>query len=101
EAPAEIEALYARRPDAESRPDLSKTGMHRIESDAFRPRIGVLPALIAALALAMAVPSSVTVPATAPPAPAAEAAAPPSAEVKTFDPAARRRLQLSFSGECW
>jgi|KBSSwiStaDraftv2_1062776.scaffolds.fasta_scaffold30194_2 cytoskeleton protein RodZ len=122
EAPTEIEALYARRPDAESRPDLSKTGMHRIESDAFRPRIGVLPALIAALALAIAgaawwamwskphpqpapvataVPSSVTVPATAPPAPAAEAAAPPSAEVKTFDPAARRRLQLSFSGECW
>ena len=54
ESPADIEALYALRPDAESRPDLSKIGMHRIEPEAFRPSLGVRPALITALALAIA-----------------------------------------------
>jgi cytoskeleton protein RodZ len=124
ESPAEIEALYARRPDAEARPDLSKTGMQRIEPAAFRPRLGVWPALIAALALAMAgaawwaMYSKPHLPATASsalPAPSASAltpAAPGTAssdaganagptDVKPEAVAGRRTLQLSFTGECW
>src|SRR3954469_4047108 len=53
EPAGEIEALYARRADAEEQPGLSKTAMHRIEPATFRPRLGVLPVLIAALALAI------------------------------------------------
>jgi cytoskeleton protein RodZ len=51
ESPAEIEALYARLPDSEYQPDLSKTGMHRIAPATYRPRIRTWPALLAALAL--------------------------------------------------
>jgi len=51
EPAAEIEALYARHPHAESQPDLSKTGMHRIEPPKFQPRIRPVPALMATLAL--------------------------------------------------
>jgi cytoskeleton protein RodZ len=51
ESPAEIEALYARLPDAEYQPDLSKTGMHRIAPATYRPKIRPWPALVAALAL--------------------------------------------------
>ena len=51
ESPAEIEALYARHPDAEFQPDLSKTGMHRIAPASYRPKIRPWPALVAALAL--------------------------------------------------
>lgn len=51
ESPAEIEALYAQRPDAVLRPDLSRTGMHRIEADTQGPKLGLVPAVIAALVL--------------------------------------------------
>jgi len=51
EPPAEIEALYARLPDAEFQPDLSKTGMHRIAPASYRPKIRPWPAAVAALAL--------------------------------------------------
>jgi len=51
ESPADIEALYAQRPDAVLRPDLSRTGMHRIESAAHGPKLGLVPAIIAALVL--------------------------------------------------
>ena len=51
ESPAEIEALYAQRPDAVLRPDLSRTGMHRIEPDAHDRKLGLVPAVIAALVL--------------------------------------------------
>jgi len=54
ESPAEIEALYAQRPDAVLRPDLSRTGMHRIESAAHGPKLGLVPAIIAALILGIA-----------------------------------------------
>jgi cytoskeleton protein RodZ len=123
ESPAEIEALYARRPEAEARPDLSKTGMHRIEPAAFRPSLGVLPALIAALALAIAgaawwamyskpqrQPAPVTpVPARTAPLPATDSAAlvPAAgdqlapAEQKPVVAGARHQLQLSFTGDCW
>ena len=131
ESPAEIEALYARRPDAEARPDLSKTGMHRIEPAAFRQRLGVLPALTAALALGIAgaawwamwvrsplqtagsgagaqvvqtdaadggaganVGAEVATPATGTAAAAVSGAQPPGL-------LGRRRLQLTFNGECW
>ena len=43
ESPAEIEALYAQRPDAELRPDLSRTGMQRIEPDAHGRKLGLVP----------------------------------------------------------
>ncbi len=126
ESPADIEALYAQRPDAESRPDLSKIGMHRIEPEAFRPSLGVRPALIAALALAIAgaawwamyskahvvAPASVGSPTAAPPlavtgalnlptgnAGASEQLA--AADTKPEASAARRKLQLTFTGECW
>ncbi|HVN98745.1 MAG TPA: RodZ domain-containing protein [Steroidobacteraceae bacterium] len=54
ESPAEIEALYAQRPDAELRPDLSRTGMHRIEADAHGRKLGLVPAVVAALVLGVA-----------------------------------------------
>ncbi|MBS0388255.1 MAG: DUF4115 domain-containing protein, partial [Proteobacteria bacterium] len=54
ESPAEIEALYAQRPDAVLRPDLSRTGMHRIESAAHGPKLGLVPAAVAALILGVA-----------------------------------------------
>jgi cytoskeleton protein RodZ len=125
ESPTEIEALYARRPDAELQPDLSKTSMQRIEPAAYRPRLGVLPALIAALVLAIAGaawwviylhPQPRSAPPVALPAapapvtpagqgiPAKESAAstqPVPAETKPELQAARRTLQLSFSGESW
>jgi cytoskeleton protein RodZ len=126
ESAAEIEALYAQRPDAEARPDLSKTGMHRIEPAAFRPNLGVLPALIAALALAIlgaawwAMYSKPRVSASAysvVPTPSAPVAATGGtglsiidagtsgqlapAEVKSEALAGRRKLQLTFSGEVW
>jgi len=126
ESPAEIETLYARRPDAEARPDLSKTGMQRIEPDAFRPSLGVLPALIAALALAIAgaawwamysrpqLSASAGGTSSTPPAPVdATAAAGRSTadtdtgarlaatDVKPEAALGRRKLQLSFTGECW
>jgi cytoskeleton protein RodZ len=123
ESSTEIEALYARRPDAETQPDLSKIGMHRIEPAAFRPSLGVLPALIAALALAIAGagwwamysrpqrPAAASA-APAPPAPVAvpdttatngEAAsgALAPADLKPEALPGRRTLQLSFTGECW
>ncbi len=53
ESSAEIEALYAQRPDAVLRPDLSRTGMHRIEPDAHDRKFGLVPAVIAALVLAV------------------------------------------------
>src|SRR4051812_38885452 len=128
ESPADIEALYARRPDAEAQPDLSRTGLHRIEPDVFRPRVGLLPALIGALALTLAGaawwvissrphagtetthPSSSALPVAAAPArqqsepqlpAAASASATPAAETKPEAAPARRRLQLSYTGECW
>ena len=126
ESPAEIEALYARRPDAEAQPDLSRTGMHRIPPASLRPRLGVGPALIAALALAVAgaawwamwsKPESKAVVNSewqAPPVKLepARSSAPASTEpaapdLVTADEAkpppvpGRRRLQLAFSGECW
>jgi cytoskeleton protein RodZ len=125
ESSAEIEALYARRPDAEAQPDLSKTGMQRIEPAAFRPRLGVLPALIAALVLAIAgaawwvlyshphartsspvalpvAPAPVTPP--APDLPANESSAGSQlvpAEAKPEALPVRHKLQLTFTGECW
>jgi cytoskeleton protein RodZ len=126
EPAAEIEALYAQRPDAELRPDLSKTGMHRIESDAHGPRLGLVPAVIAAVVLSIAgavwwamrtKPQSYTVvseertqasPAAAavPVAPAAGTgaavvAAPAAPADAQAAPLPRRHLQLQFNGECW
>ncbi len=126
ESAADIEALYAQQPDAEARPDLSKTGMHRIEPAAFRPRLGVWPALVAALALAVAgagwwamysKPQRHTTAGSSLPAPGALAPAPPAqgppvtAAGASAEPAAadarpesvpgRRKLQLNFTGECW
>ena len=124
ESAADIEALYARRPDAEARPDLSKTGMQRIEPASFRPNLGVLPALIAALALAIAgagwwamysrpqAPPAVSNAYIPPPAAATGAtglpitspgmgAPPAAAEVKSEALPGRRKLQLTFTGECW
>jgi cytoskeleton protein RodZ len=126
ESPSEIEALYARRPDAEVRPDLSKTGMQRIEPAAFRPSLGVLPALIAALALAIAgavwwamysnprARSSTSSVLLTPSAPAAATGAAglsitdtgtsgqlAPADIKSEALPGRRKLQLTFTGECW
>jgi cytoskeleton protein RodZ len=123
ESASEIEALYAQLPDAEARPDLSKTGMQRIEPAAFRPSLGVLPALIAALVLAIAgaawwamwskphvaAPASNALPQPGAPASAAPGVAPTVAasaelaapEAKSVPLAGRRVLQLIFSGECW
>lgn len=126
ESPAEMEALYARRPDAESRPDLSKTGMQRIEPAAFRPNLGVLPALIAALALAIAgaawwamyskphadAPASNASPTTPAPVAATGVTALPISDAGTSGQLApadaksevlpgRRKLLLTYTGECW
>jgi cytoskeleton protein RodZ len=138
ESPAEIEALYARHPDAEFQPDLSKTGMHRIAPASYRPKIRPWPALVAALALVatgtawwalrsrpasvVPAPANQPVPAaaagvngatppgavTAPAGAAApdDAAAPATGAATTAgEPAAvvpgRRRVRLTFSGECW
>jgi cytoskeleton protein RodZ len=125
EPAAEIDALYARRPDAELRPDLSKTGMHRIAPAAHGSRLGLVPAVIVAVVLSIAgavwwamrtKPQSYTVvseertqalPAAAavPAAPATgSTAAAPGAAVATEVQAAplpRRHLQLQFNVECW
>jgi cytoskeleton protein RodZ len=128
EPAVEIEALYSRRPDAELRPDLSKTGMHRIAPAAHGSRLGLVPALIAAVVLSLVgavwwamrtkPPQSYTVVSeertqTSPAAPAAAVPAAPAAgtAAATPGPAAaadvqaaplpRRHLQLQFNGECW
>jgi cytoskeleton protein RodZ len=126
EPESEIEALYAQRPDAELRPDLSKTGMHRIAPAAHGPRLGLVPAVIAAVVLSIAgavwwamrtKPQSYTVvseertqtvpaPAVVPAAPAAGtgaavAAAPAVPADAQAAPQPRRHLQLQFNGECW
>ena len=129
ESPSEIEALYSQRPDAVARPDLSKIGMQRIEPTAFRPNLGVLPALIAALALAIAgaawwamhskpherSPANNASPAAPPPsaplavtgitAPstidATASAQLAAGEVNSGSLPGRRTLQLTFSGEGW
>ncbi|MGH8254146.1 MAG: helix-turn-helix domain-containing protein [Steroidobacteraceae bacterium] len=110
ESPTEIEALYAQRPDAVLRPDLSRTGMHRIEPDAHDRKLGLVPAVIAALVLGIigaiwwavrTKPRSYTVvteehtqiaaPAASAPAPAAVSPAPdtaPAATAATAAPAA-------------
>lgn len=125
EPAAEIDALYARRPDAEIRPDLSKTGMHRIAPAGHGARLGLVPAVIAAVVLSIVgavwwamrtKPQSYTVvseertqtlPAAAPVAAASaagSAAAAPGTAAATDVQAAplpRRHLQLQFNGECW
>jgi len=123
EPPAEIEALYARLPDAGFQPDLSKTGMHRIAPASLRPKIQTGPALVVALALIAtgtawwalrSRPAPVApVPATQPIPAGASGAAPPPAAVApatgtattadepTAVVAGRRRVRLAFSGECW
>ena len=128
ESPAEIEALYAQRPDAELRPDLSRTGMHRITPATSGRKLGTVPALIAAALLVItgavwwamrAKPRTYTqvteeqtqvVPAAAigtqgpgeapATAPAVAVAAPAVAETLPAT-LVRRHLQMSFSGECW
>ena len=127
ESPAEIEALYAQRPDAVFQPDLSKTGMHRIAPTKYRPKIGTVPALVAALALAAggaawwalrSRPPAAVAPVSASPAAAsAPAAATGSAAQADGAPATaaapavpgepapalagHRRVRMAFSGECW
>lgn len=103
ESPAEIEALYAQRPDAVLRPDLSRTGMHRIEPDAHDRKLGLVPAVIAALVLGIIAaiwwavhskPQSYTVvteehvQASAQPAPAAMSGAPSAPTTPAPGPAA-------------
>jgi len=138
ESPAEIEALYARHPDAEFQPDLSKTGMHRIAPASYRPKIRPWPAVVAALVL-VAVGAAWWAlrsrPAAVAPAPASQAkpaaaagangATPPGAVTMPAGAAVpadavapatgaattageptpvvpgRRRVRLTFSGECW
>ena len=51
ESPAEIEALFAQRPDAEAMPDLSRTGMHPIDPCSYHRKLGVVPALVGATVL--------------------------------------------------
>jgi cytoskeleton protein RodZ len=53
ESAAEIDALYAHQPDAGAFPDLSKTGLHRLDATAHRRSLGVVPALIAVAVLAV------------------------------------------------
>lgn len=124
ESPTEIEALYAQRPDAELRPDLSKTGMHRIAPAAGGRKLGVLPAVVTAVLLGIsgvvwwamrAKPQAYAlvseertqmVPGSAAATPVAAAATTPAAAAPpaTATPPAmlvRRHLQLSFNGECW
>jgi cytoskeleton protein RodZ len=127
EPAAEIEALYAKRPDAELRPDLSKTGMHRIAPAAHGSRLGLVPAVIAAVVLSIAgavwwamrtkpqpytvvseehtqtLPTTAATPPMAP-APAATAATTPAPAAAADAQAValpRRHLQLQFNGECW
>ena len=127
ESPVEIEALYAQRPDAVLRPDLSKTGMHRLEAASHGPKLGLVPAVIAALVLGVAgavwwamrskpqtytvvseehTQASLAAPAATPPAVSATGkalAAPAPATVVPSPPVAlpRRALELVFSGDCW
>ena len=131
ESPAEIEALYAQRPDAVLRPDLSRTGMHRIEPDAHGAKLGLVPAIIAALVLGVAgavwwamrakpqpytvvteehteaIPAAPAATTSAAPVAAKPAEAPAAAVTTTpaapTPPAAqpRRALELVFSGESW
>jgi cytoskeleton protein RodZ len=51
EAAPEIDALYTHQPDAAVVPDLSKTGLHRLDAAAQGRALGVGPALIAAAVL--------------------------------------------------
>lgn len=51
ESPAEIDALYLRMPEAGAAPDLTSTGMHRLEPVAHHPKLGVVQALVAAAVL--------------------------------------------------
>jgi cytoskeleton protein RodZ len=53
ESPAEIEALYARQPDAATLPDLSQTSLHRLDAAARRRALGVVPAVIAVAVLGL------------------------------------------------
>jgi cytoskeleton protein RodZ len=53
ESTAEIDALYAHQPDAGAFPDLSKTGLHRLDATVHRRSLGVVPALIAVALLAV------------------------------------------------
>ena len=126
ESPAEIEALYARHPDAEFQPDLSKTGMHRIAPASYRPKIRPWPAAVAALALvatgtawwalrsrpAPVAPAPARQPVPAGAGAAGGATSLPSAAVSASPVATaadepttvvpeRRRLRVAFSGECW
>ena len=124
ESPSEIETLHSRRPDADTQPDLSKTGMHRIEPDAHGRKLGVLPASIAAAVLAVvgavwwavrAKPhsestvsvSTVSFEQTQVGHDAVVAVAPPAntsvpVAVPVPVPGGRRRhLQLTFNGESW
>ncbi len=128
ESPAEIEALYAQRPDAELRPDLSRTGMHRITPTEGGRKLGVVQAVIAAVVLGIvgavwwamrAKPPAYTMvseeqtqltPAATTGNPAgspggAPVAAPPAAAVPVAEPPpvklVRRHLLLTFGGECW
>ena len=124
ESATEIEALYAQRPDAELRPDLAKTGMHRIAPAASGRKFGLVPTAIMAVLLGIAgtvwwamrakpqayalvseertqmIPGSAAGTPVAAQATAPAAAAPPATEAP---PAllVRRHLQLSFNGECW
>lgn len=129
EPPADIEALYSSLPDATFQPDLSKTGMHRIEPARFQPKIRAVPALIAALALLVAgaswwalrlkpqvaalvtaaptTPTAAAAPMAAIPAGAAAgtaagvAAVPGNDEVSPPVTTVRRRVSLTFTGDCW
>jgi cytoskeleton protein RodZ len=119
EPEAEIEALYAQRPEAQERPDLSKTGMHRIAADS-HGKLGARSALVAAVALGIiaavwwalrAKPPAMPVTSeehilVAPAAPSPGIAAPapqavPPAASSAPPVLVRRHLALAFSGECW
>ena len=69
----EIDALYLKMPEAGAAPDLTSTGMRRLEPAAHQPKLGVAQALMAAAALGVI--AAVWWAMRAPP-PAAEAAAP-------------------------
>lgn len=134
ESVAEIDALYSHQPDAGVAPDLSKTGLSRLDANAQRRSLGVVPALIGAAVLGViaaiwwamrigtaANPTTVegqaevlhlsvppTGPALASSAPATQAAdtasAPGASTAGTDSLLAslpHKRVQLSFSGECW
>jgi cytoskeleton protein RodZ len=128
EPPADIEALYSSLPHAGLQPDLSKTGMHRIEPARFQPKIRAVPALIAAAGLVIAgaswwalrskqqaaatiasAPATpvTAVPMDAVPADAAAGTAAGGAAVPGNDETSppvttlRRRVRLTFTGDCW